>query len=481
MSKKERLASSLDQLSDLCFTISELVISDSSEGEAAKPSTSALSVEAPAFIPSGKDVGASAIQGSKPSAISEDWENIPELPSVTVDSVDTPPTFSQVVGGSQSVYVTPVRAQSVDSVSSKSMANVQPANVPPVVQAPNYATCTGAQFDAYWNGLPTDAAKIAAETVALATGNDQVKLACLLHRDNRNQARLLQVTNQLGAAQAAAQNAQNMANAVAAAKASPPPKFENKEKDMIIRQWLPLMEEYLRDTPADQYLRMASSYLNGKPRSYWMSQYEAYHTANANQEPPNVRQFFRDTMIRGYGLRTPDQKYWDTWNKLTQGTGSVDDYNVAFEQALVDLAGQVTDEQVKIEHYRAGLQADLREMCRVSPADGTRWQTLNALMTYATLQWPVIESRLAKRKATQPTKVVGGKRKSSGGSPGRSSKARVSVVLTDEQLQYNMKHRLCHKCGKPGHIAADCTSEDSQSKGPGKGKQNKSGKDFQKA
>ena len=50
---------------------------------------------------------------------------------------------------------------------------------------------------------------------------------------------------------------------------------------MNIRQWLPLVEEYLRDTPADQYLRMASSYLNGKPRSYWMSQYEAFHVANA--------------------------------------------------------------------------------------------------------------------------------------------------------------------------------------------------------
>ena len=90
------------------------------------------------------------------------------------------------------------------------------------------------------------------------------------------------------------------------------------------------------------------------------------------QEPADVRQFFRETMTRGYGLRTPDQTYWDTWNKLKQGTGSVDEYNVAFQQALVDLAGQVTDEQVKIEHYRAGLQVDLKEMCRVSP-DGTRW------------------------------------------------------------------------------------------------------------
>lgn len=90
------------------------------------------------------------------------------------------------------------------------------------------------------------------------------------------------------------------------------------------------------------------------PRSYWISQYDAYHAANANQEPPNVRKFFRETMITGYGLRDPGQAYWDTSNKL-QGSMSVDDYNVAFQQALVDLATEVTDKQVKIERYQSGL------------------------------------------------------------------------------------------------------------------------------
>lgn len=102
-------------------------------------------------------------------------------------------------------------------------------------------------------------------------------------------------------------------------------------------------------------------------------------------------------------------------------------------------------------------------------------------MRYATLQWPTIEARIAKRKASQPTKSVAGKRKSTGGSPGRSSKARVSAVLSDEQLAHNMKHRLCHKCGKPGHIARDCESpsQDKSFKGKGgKAKQKKSGEDF---
>ena len=196
--------------------------------------------------------------------------------------------------------------------------------------------------------------------------------------------------------------------------------------------------------------------------------------------PPNARQFFRDTMIRGYGLRTPEQSYWDTWNKLSQGSSSVDEYNVAFQQAMVNLANEITDEQVKIHKYQAGLQVDLREMCRTAP-DGNRWQDLNALATYATLQWPTIEARLAKRKASQPTRSVGGKRKASGGGSGRSSKARLSAVMTDEQYAHNMEHRLCHKCQKPGHIAADCpeVSEDKGSKGQKKAK--KSGKGFQKS
>ena len=101
MSKKERLASSLDQLSDLCFTISELVISESSSEEVAKPSTSVLRPGAPVYTPT--SVTPTSVkkhtpeeEGSK-SSISDDWESVPDLPS---ESVDTPPSYSQVVGGS---------------------------------------------------------------------------------------------------------------------------------------------------------------------------------------------------------------------------------------------------------------------------------------------------------------------------------------------------------------------------------------------
>jgi hypothetical protein len=111
----------------------------------------------------------------------------------------------------------------------------------------------------------------------------------------------------------------------------------------------------------------------------WTNVYEAFKRANGRNEPPTPRQFFRETLEANYGLQDLDQKYWDTWNGLKMGpTQSVTEYNVDFQQALIDLAGHVTDEQVKIEKYRAGLQQDLHHMCKTSPA-GTRWARLTDL------------------------------------------------------------------------------------------------------
>lgn len=486
MSDDERLSSYLDRITDLCFSISELRLKKSSEGEVAKPSTStsALSPEAPAFTPASK--GKEQVSGSQESksAISEDWESVPVLPS---ESVSLAPSYSQVVGSSsQQVFVTPVRrtvrAQSADSVESV----VTMAALPNV---PNFVTCTVAAFEAYWNALPDDATQAAAETLALQAGNDPVSLACLRHRDERNAARIQRLDNQLDQAQ----NQIAAANANAVARAAAPSKFENKETGPDIRQWLPMIEEYLNATPNAEYLRIASSYLNGKPRSYWMSAWGAWQAANPGAYPGdaanpgpfagNARAFFRDTMIRGYGLRTPIQSYWDTWNKLSQGSKSVDDYNIEFNQAMVNLREEITDESVKIERYRAGLQPDIKEMCRTSPT-GQRWATLNEIGEYATLMWPIVAERLAKRKSSQPAKSVGGKRKASGGGgSGRSSKAKLSAALTDEQYANDMENRLCHKCHKPGHIARDCDEDvpsGSQSKGKGQKKGKKSEKGFQK-
>jgi hypothetical protein len=76
---------------------------------------------------------------------------------------------------------------------------------------------------------------------------------------------------------------------------------------------------------------------------------------------------------------------------------------------------------------------------------------LQDLMQYATLQWPVVQERIAKSKKSsqEPTKVEG-KRKASGNAgakgSGRSSKPKLgaSGKMYDEQYQKDMAEKLCH-------------------------------------
>ena len=128
----------------------------------------------------------------------------------------------------------------------------------------------------------------------------------------------------------------------------------------------------------------------------------------------------------------------------------------------MDLAASITDEQVKIEKYGSGLQFDLRQLCRTSPA-GTRWAKLTDIIQYATLQWPVIQERIAKKKKSAEATKVGGKRKASGGSGGSGSsrpsgKARLGASgrLSDEQMKKDMDEKLCHICHQPGHQQRQC-------------------------
>ena len=154
------LATYLDRITDLCFSISEL---SCSEEEVAKPSTRLLNSEALPFAPANKGKEKVSEEQGSEFAVSEDWESVPDLPS------ESAPSYSQVAGSSsQAVYVTPVRKtvreRSVDSAQSEvtmagvggavAVAGVPPASAPALPVAPNYATCTVAQFGAYWAALP---------------------------------------------------------------------------------------------------------------------------------------------------------------------------------------------------------------------------------------------------------------------------------------------------------------------------------------
>jgi hypothetical protein len=143
-----------------------------------------------------------------------------------------------------------------------------------------------------------------------------VRVEALLKRDERSQADMAALQASLNAATAAVNvvnaNAQAIQAVTAAATASafkpnPPPRYENKDKDMEIRKWLLVVEDYARTCAHGDYLRTVSFYLHGKPRSYFQSKYDAYKAANGGAEPANPQEFFRETMIGGYGLSDQSQ------------------------------------------------------------------------------------------------------------------------------------------------------------------------------
>ena len=505
--KKEDLVRALERIqeladspevTELCFVISDLTISEKSGGYT-KGETSAegalLNPAAEPFnpkeepqeevIPEGKGKG--KVPGTlvtvdcRPES-EPVWEPVPCLVTPVCKKA---PSYSQVVGDSTSQSVgegfmhpgsprTPVvrpvgrvnQFAGSTSVASFATLTAQMAGVP----QPIPLISTRAQFLQLWNATADPAQKIAIENQALATGDDACKVEVMTRRDFRTQGVIANMAAQVQAAVAAANQAQVIANAAGNAdrfRPAQPPKFGNKKKDTDVRQWLPIIEDYFRNCPNQDYLRMASSFLENGPRSVFTTLYEAYRAANAGAEPPNPRQWFRTTLEDNYGLADLEQKKWDTWNSLRQGPNvDIQEYNTAFQQAATDLAASVTDEQVKIEKYRSGLQYDLRELCRTSPT-GARWQTLKALVEYASLQWPIVASRLAKRKSSGgggSAKKFAGKRKAdteAGGSGSNRSpskgKAKLGAgTLSAEDRKHNLDNRLCHRCRKPGHQIKDC-------------------------
>jgi hypothetical protein len=226
---------------------------------------------------------------------------------------------------------------------------------------------TAPTFIAAWDNAPDDNASLALEQTALAHGTNAVRVEALLKRDARTrgdmaalQASLNAATAAVNAANANAQAAQAVTAAATASTFKPatPPRHENKDKNLEIRKWLPIVEDYARTGNDGDYLRIVSSFLHGKPRSYFQSKYDAHKAANRKAEPANPREFFRETMIGGYGLSDQAQVYWDNWNNLRMlANMDISDYNTAFTLCLTNLGDQIQGEQVKIEKYRLGLQS----------------------------------------------------------------------------------------------------------------------------
>jgi hypothetical protein len=253
--------------------------------------------------------GASASSKGKAKVANPDWEDVPFHP-VPITLVSSRPRFSQVVGSSSETPIVPVSVAARAAMADAGQAGGAPVPPPPLAHA------TGAQFNALWDAAVTDQARAALEQEAITRSPLQdVQIAAMLKINLRLQAQVGQLASQITAAQTAAQAAGN----VDRFRPPAPPKYGNKNRSGHVRQWTPMIEDYLRTAPDADYIRLASSYLEGGPRSLWTTVYKAYKAAHVGNEPPNPRQYFRETLEANYGLQDLDQKFWDTWNSLKQG------------------------------------------------------------------------------------------------------------------------------------------------------------------
>lgn len=314
------------------------------------PST--LSASAAAFVPTAPSVSASVPASVSVPPSEQIWDHVPGFDTAF-------PSLTQV-------YVTPLRSR---------------GGAPSDCEVDEMVIIkTSEQFLAKWASLPEEergAFELEHTTnPEQAVVNEALKKV-LLRQNVTMQAMgvgLAQARAEADAAKAAADAARAEAqvnhNSASALKPKPPPTFENREKDLSIQKWLPVVESYLSDTPDKDYLRVASSLLGGKPRSFWQSKYDLHLKGGLPIDNP--LEFFREVMMSGYGLKDEVQQHWDTWNKLHQGKDDISDYNIAFEQARTDLVDEIHDEAVFIEKYKSGLQKDIRELARVSPS-GQRW------------------------------------------------------------------------------------------------------------
>jgi hypothetical protein len=169
-----------------------------------------------------------------------------------------------------------------------------------------------------WAGAASDEARILLEDESYGSPDNSVVVKVLKKRSER-QAQLVQMLMaQVQASTADAAAARTQADAALAAQAAhpanskrfkpaPPPKFGHKDKDLEIRKWLPVIEEQYEGCPPEDYLRLASSHLSGKPRSFYRSKYDAFKAFDAIMANPCA--FLRDTMLSGYGLKEESQTF----------------------------------------------------------------------------------------------------------------------------------------------------------------------------
>src|SRR3569623_1404654 len=157
-------------------------------------------------------------------------------------------------------FVTPLSSRGESSRGSGVMAAAHAAGVAlAAIQAQVNVLNTDAEFDTMYNGDTRAAARRAMEEYGMQHQDAGVRIAAMRRRTQHQEAEIAVLQAGMAAANTAIANANNAAAAATAAanaagnadryRPANPPKYGNKDKDPDVRQWLAVVEDYLRTCP----------------------------------------------------------------------------------------------------------------------------------------------------------------------------------------------------------------------------------------
>jgi hypothetical protein len=150
---------------------------------------------------------------------------------------------------------------------------------------PPLAYQNAAQFLAAWNAAPSDEAKdnFEQEAVSRSPAQDE-QFAAMLKINLEMQALVVQLNTRVNRAQGQfaaantftqqAQAAAHIAENVDRFRPAASPKYGDKKKGKHVGHWIPVIEDYLQTALDADYIRLASSYLEGGPRALWTNVHE---------------------------------------------------------------------------------------------------------------------------------------------------------------------------------------------------------------